>query len=77
MKSPFVGGEIFISVHILIYQVLDSYECSTVKGYIFEFVRLQAICKSKMAAFKYFSKQINIKRTGQWYRIPNHAYRGL
>ena len=54
------------------------FEYSNVKEYIFKFVRLQAICKSKLAAFKCFVNKIIINHTGSVFRLayqhgfPNH-----
>ena len=42
-----------------------------VKGYIFKFVWLQGICKSKMAGFKYVINKIDMKHAGQCYLIRN------
>ena len=51
--------------------LLTFFEDNKVKGYIFKFVWLQSICKSKMAAFKYFSNKIDMNHAGQCYLIRN------
>ncbi len=52
-------------------------EGNKLKGYIFKFVWLQGICKSKMAAFKYLINTIDINNTGQRYLIRNREKGGI
>ena len=47
------------------------------KGYIFKFVWLQGICKSKMAAFKYFINKIDMNHVGHGYIIQNREEGGI
>ena len=45
------------------------FEGNKAKGYIFKFLWLQGICKSKMAAFKYLINKIDMNHAGQCYLI--------
>ena len=59
-------------VWIVIFGVLLTYfDGNKVKRYIFTFVRLHTISKSKIAALNYLVNNINTNNTEQWYRIRN------
>ena len=53
------------------------FEGNKPKGYIFKFVWLQGICKSKIAGFKYVIKKIDMNHAGQCYLIQNREEGGI
>ena len=53
------------------------FEGNKVKGYIFKFVWLQGIGKSKMAASESFINTIYMNNAGQCYLIRNQDERGI
>ena len=57
--------------------LLTFFEGNKVKGYIFRFVWLQGICKSKNAAFKCFINKIDMNHAGECCLIRNREERGI